>query len=156
MTRGTFFFITDNGVIESVEFNGSMYERESGGYGDDAFEMLQKVKTSEQFSAMVKEFNQTHHDYKDEQLIYSMNIIHKDDQSPGFFDEPEFVDFTRDYFARFFSDYLFIKNASSNTIHFKTRWQTSDNTTPVEEFDLKERGTVVINFGRFVKIAYSE
>ena len=124
MTRGTFFLVTDSEVFRSTEFNGDMYP-EKPGYGVEALEMLKPITTKEEFTVMVEKFNREHHNYDDEQLVWDMPYNHPGEEEPGFFDAPNFCDMSNGYFDgfRFFSDYLFIKNASQVPFNIRTKDQ---------------------------------
>ena len=111
MTRGTFYYITRRRVLETIEFNGGMYPDE---YGDDAMRMLRKVTSQVKFKEIVERFNAIHHGYQERPLVMPMRYNHG--KYPGFFSDDYCIDFREDYFARFFSDWLFIKNASGNRI----------------------------------------
>jgi len=109
MTRGTLYYVDNNGVTSSSEFNGDMYRE---GYGDDVLAGLTyDVTNLDSFVKFVENFNSENFGYEEE-LIH--DVTHK------FFDnyEKTLIDFRNDYFGRFFSDYIFIKNNSDRDIDF--------------------------------------
>ena len=115
MTRGTIYFVTDNYIVESLEFNGGMYREEHGQFVVD---MLKSVKSLSDFKEKLENFNKENHDYKEElchtrirSQYFSKN--HRDDEEIVFTDE--------NYFNLYFSDWTFWLNFSSNDITFKTR-----------------------------------
>jgi hypothetical protein len=127
MTRGTFYLITDNLFYESIEFNGDMYPE---GYGDRAFELLKQVKSPAEFKAMVQQFNKEAHNYPENQI--------------EFFERPlSFLqgqkDMSKNYYDFWFSDWLFIKNISSNPITFTL--------TDKSKYEVQPEETVRLNFG---------
>lgn len=137
MTRGTFYLITDEKVLESTEFNGDMY---MSGLGKEAKERLSEVKNEKEFTAMVGKFNEEHYSY-DEKLIYEKDNMFDDGNK-------KYIDFTTDYFYRFSSDYIFIKNVSNRIIEFNTRNKEDDEIKDTNGF-ITEGETIVLNFGRF-------
>ena len=109
MTRGTFYLITDKNFYESIEFNGDMYPE---GHGNRAFELLKQVKSSAEFKAMVLQFNKEAHNYEESGIkIFERSLSFLNKQK----------DMSKDYFAFWFSDWIFIKNASSKPIDFILR-----------------------------------
>jgi hypothetical protein len=129
MTRGTFFLIKEDlTVLESTEFNGDMYPE---GYGDIAFTMLKDVINEKSFIEMVTKFNEENHNYDDEKLIHQMDCM---------FDKDYYIDFNVDYFGRFFSDWLFMKNLSKKDITFTDRENVKSY--------IKIGETIRLNFGR--------
>lgn len=115
MTRGTFILVTDKGVFESIEFNGCMYLND--GHGVDAINLLKNVNSKKDLKQKVSEFNKEKFGHEEDILVF---------EKKDFYDTKNSVDFDNEYFKRFFSDYLYIKNASTNEIFF------SDDETRVE------------------------
>lgn len=104
MIRGTLYLLLpDNKVICTTEFNGGMdpYQR-----GIKIMSGLKKVNNAVDFIRMVVRFNRANHNYP-ERLIH--NFKH-------FYNGDNFVDFSKNYFDRFLSDYLYIKNLSGITV----------------------------------------
>jgi len=108
MTRGTFVLLTKDGKLyQSLEFNGDMYW---DGYGEEAFNLMQDIETKEQFKNAVILFNETHHNYTDEEeYIYNCEPV--EEFLNGFVKTK--------YFEYWFSDYIFFKNASEHDITVK-------------------------------------
>lgn len=127
MTRGTIYFITDKYILETTEFNGSMYPEECG---NGVIERLSNVNSIKDFKNEIKDFNKKNHDY-DSQLFYPI-------KRSTYISEETIV--MKDYFKNFFSDWTFWKNCSSKTITFKTR--------DGKEIILEPSEQVAINFGR--------
>ncbi len=100
MTRGQIVIITDECVYTTTEFNGDMYVEEHG-HGFEVLKELKKIKSVEDYEAFVEDFNAEHFEYNEE-LVY---------QKRG--DFKEILDMSKDYFGDWFSDYLYIKNLSS-------------------------------------------
>ena len=119
MTRGTFYFVGKNRVLESIEFNGAMFgsPRDSQplqecGYYSDAVKQLRQVDSEQSFREAVTAFNDSHSQYDEKQLVYDFRHVRKHNDAKLF-------DFTGDYFGEYYSDYLYFKNASGACIHFK-------------------------------------
>lgn len=96
MTRGQIAIIIDGeNLITSTEFNGDMYPGENG-HGDEVFAFLNGVEDAETYLDYVESFNDKYFRYEDEPLNYEK----KNDE----------LDFSKDYFDNWFSDYVYIKN----------------------------------------------
>tara|TARA_Y100000310_G_scaffold86039_1_gene82864 strand:+ start:502 stop:936 length:435 start_codon:yes stop_codon:yes gene_type:complete len=113
MTRGTFYLILPKTVYESAEFNGDMRPGKDG-YGDDVYKELDKVNLLKEFKHMVNNLNEAHYNYDDEKLVYKMPTYGSNNL--GFFETSGKLDFRNNYFDRFFSDWVFIKNKSNKII----------------------------------------
>ena len=107
MTRGQIVLITNDAVYTAGEFNGDMYY---DGYGKQVIERLKSVESYEDYYKLVDEFNAQNFEYP-EQIVFEI----------GRFDTEEDVenvnklfDMSKDYFKNWFSDYLYIKNISTN------------------------------------------
>lgn len=102
MIRGILAIITDNGkMYQSTEFNGGM---DLGQNGVDAIKCLENVDTEDDFEDAIRTFDDEHHQYNDEQMVWEINDI-----------EP-FLDLTKDYFEHWGSDYVYIKNLSDEPV----------------------------------------
>ena len=96
MTRGRIAIIIDGeNLITSTEFNGDMYPRDNG-HGDEVLSFLNKVEDEQTYLEYVETFNDEHFRYEDEPIAYEM--------------KNEVLDFSKDYFDNWFSDYIYIKN----------------------------------------------
>ena len=103
MTRGQIAVITPDGdILTSVEFNGSMYMNGCG-FGEEVFTELSDVESVEEYAALVKKFNAAHFGYEG-------NLLEDAPQS--------FLDMKHDYFNKWFSDYVYIKNLSDSPVVF--------------------------------------
>lgn len=132
MTRGTLYYIDNEKAICSTEFNGSMYN--DGGHGDDVLMGLAyDVQNEDDFRKFVSNFNEENFGYEEE-LIYDMGETMFDNT------ERTLIDFRNDYFGRFFSDYLFIKNNSDEDITIIDK----DNN---KEYEIPSGKTKRLNFG---------
>lgn len=99
MTRGRFVLITDDGIYTSIEFNGDMYP---DGLGLEVKSLLELVHSREDFDTVVDVFLE---------MMFSGYEKEEGDRVCPVDD----LDFNRDYFKRFGSDYLYVKNIGSNT-----------------------------------------
>lgn len=94
MTRGNFVLVTDDKILMSCQFNGDMYPI---GRGLKAYALLEGVTTEEEFENAVRIFRDVYFPG------YCETDIH----------EIANLDFSRDYYGSFNSDYLYIKNIGS-------------------------------------------
>lgn len=98
MTRGNFLLITDTANWMSSQFNGDMYP---SGNGKIVYHMLESVKNYNDLTAAILKFDK-------ERFGYSYE--YGEDMTPKSISDN--IDFSKDYFAIYNSDYLYIKNAS--------------------------------------------
>lgn len=96
MTRGNFVLVNDGKIYISCQFNGDMYP---DGHGTTVYALLGGVDSVEKFEAAVEAFRAV---YFPE---YEGTGIH----------EVSELDFSKDYYKNFGSDYLYIKNIGSNS-----------------------------------------
>ena len=103
MTRGQIAAILPDGkLITSVEFNGDMYY--SGGHGEEVFSELECIESEKEYREFVKDFNDRNFRYTDRELFYDC--------------DESFFDMSTDYFGKWFSDYVYVKNLSEKEIVF--------------------------------------
>ena len=130
MTRGTMVLITNDATYATNEFNGDMYLE---GHGEDVARSMICINTKEELLAYAKKFNKSAHRYPDEDInVYPM---HGND----------IFNMNVKYFENWFSDYLFMKNASSETVEIKLYSETG------ETYDLEPEKTVVLYFGKIAE-----
>ena len=142
MTRGKFVIIGDNYILLSEEFNGDMYWT---GHGREVRRRLQKVKNKKDFEKEVEKFDDESFGYRKN---YGDKLIY-DAVDTGFSREA-LLDFSEDYFKKWFSDYLYIKNLSEKDIVFTARnWEEDNDTddTP-RQYALKPGKIGIFHFGR--------
>lgn len=96
MTRGNFVLIEDGNIYMSIQFNGDMYPSGKGKY---VYYMLRSIDSKGELKKAIKKFDEVKFGYAEE----GFNISE--------LEEMEDLDFSRKYFSRFNSDYLYIKNA---------------------------------------------
>ena len=120
MTRGTGYLVTENSIFYHDEFNGDMYPE---GNGLNFIKMMSRT-TPKNFNRNVKRWNKNNHNYSGFQT-YSMPLS----EFKPFFANTKIIslDFNKKYFDWFFSDWVFIKNASLLTIKVKTDKSTGFN-----------------------------
>ena len=135
MTRGQIAIILPNNeVMTSIEFNGDMYLT---GHGYDVIEILRGVENRADYQLAVAKFNKENHNYCDcDTLTYLF-----DGESAK-----AMLDFNKDYFDRWFSDYVYIKNLSKEPVKLNTR-DTKDNDKPMV---IEPNDILVLCFGRAV------
>ena len=143
MTRGQITIITKDYVLTSIEFNGDMYMPTShwAGHGQRVINALKRVNDVADYHYEVARFNKNNHHYNDigEKLVYKM--------------ERSTLDFTKDYFDNWFSDYIYIKNISKETVTINT-FVTDEQGRDVDtkEVELKPNAIAVLCFGTLEKL----
>ena len=129
MTRGTMVLITNEGTFTTAEFNGEMYY---SCYGEEVARAMLNINTKEKFLNYEKGFNKRNFHYPDEEIkLYPVK------------EAEDMFDMTVDYFGRWFSDYLFFKNASDEAVKIKLK--------NGEYYELKSDKTVVLYFGNIAE-----
>lgn len=104
MTRGRIAVIIDyKTLLMSTEFNGDMYP-EYYGHGLDVYNKLLKTENETEYRGYVYEFNNDFFQYNDSEMFYEAPV--------------SILDFSKDYFENWFSDYVYIKNLSDIPIRF--------------------------------------
>lgn len=98
MTRGNFVLITNTANWMSIQFNGDMYP---SGNGKIVYHMLESVKNYNDLTTAILKFDK-------ERFGYSYE--YGEDMTPKSISDN--IDFSKDYYAVYNSDYLYIKNAS--------------------------------------------
>ena len=98
MTRGNFVLITNTANWMSIQFNGDMYP---SGNGKIVYHMLESVKNYNDLTTAILKFDKERFGYSYE---YGEDITPKSISDN--------IDFSKDYYAVYNSDYLYIKNAS--------------------------------------------
>jgi len=146
MTRGQIAIIKKeygkNTILTSVEFNGDMYMPTKSwvGHGQQVINALRKVNDTAAYQLAVARFNYNYHHYNDcDSLTHTENI--------------EALDFTKDYFDNWFSDYIYIKNITLETVKLITSIIDEEGRDiGKKEVDLAPNQIAVICFGRLVKV----
>lgn len=117
MTRGNFVLITNTANWMSIQFNGDMYPSCNGKF---VYHMLESVETYDDLAAAILKFDGECFGYAD--MRFGCANMHNIDMAPKSISDN--IDFSKDYFAIYNSDYLYIKNASDKecTLSPKTKW----------------------------------
>ena len=127
MTRGQIAIITPDGkLIASTEFNGDMYY-DNEGHGKEVVEALESIETEEEYREFVNDFNDRNFQYTDRELFYDC--------------DDSFYDMSTDYFGKWFSDYVYIKNLSDKDVVF-----TDSNK---QKIGIKPNELAAFNYGEF-------
>ena len=127
MTRGQIAIITPEGkLITSAEFNGDMYY-DGEGHGKEVVEALESIETEEEYREFINDFNDRYFRYSDREMFYDC--------------DESFYDMSTDYFGKWFSDYVYIKNLSGKTVVFTD----ADKQKIAQEPDT----LAAFNFGKF-------
>lgn len=143
MTRGQIAIITMDAnkqikVYTSIEFNGDMYmpTKKWAGHGRTVTNLLRKVNDMASYNYVVAKFNNEHHHYND-----ITNLIHH-------LGNERVLNFAKDYFENWFSDYVYIKNTTDSTVTLIVN-DVKDNKVLVE---LAPNKIARICFGRLENI----
>lgn len=131
MTKGNFILITDTANWMSTQFNGDMYPSYNGKL---VYHMLEFVETYDDLAAAILKFNE-------ERERFGYADMHDIDLAPKSISDD--IDFSKDYFAIYNSDYLYIKNASDKKCFIVDREGMSREIQP---------GKIQVwNYGRLVQ-----
>ena len=103
MTRGNLIIIDKDSIIESIQFNGDMYPE---GKGLHAIEVLVNSNTSIDFLNLLEDFDDKYFHYRKDYGDELFNTIYYTDNTNSY------LDFSQDYYKKFNSDYIYIKNIS--------------------------------------------
>lgn len=117
MARGSFVLIEDGKVYVSIQFNGNMQPEYNGKF---VYYLLQKLDSKGELKKAVKRFDDLKFGYS----YYGTNVT--------MLEEIEDLDFSKDYYSRFSSDYLYIKNADKSPFHITDMDGTSYVINPDE------------------------
>lgn len=126
MTRGTFVLFEAEKVYVTNEFNGDMYYE---GHGKIVAMAMTSIRTKEDLLKFAKVFNQKEFEYPDEEIrLFEMTADHS---------YSDCLNMAQGYAEKYFSDYLYIINASGRDLEFTTKDGTRilpDNTSGVLNF----------------------
>jgi hypothetical protein len=149
MTRATLIVIDDKKYYNSCEFNGDGYPE---GHGLLYMKIVEKITSVEEFKKIVEFFTKklwfsgeyAHRGGEDMTTVYEgkKNKIFNTRSVNA-----KYVDFTKDYFDLFFSDWVFIKNLSKDTIAFLCKRNFASKTEEAELVLLKPNEQIAFNFG---------
>lgn len=132
MTRGKLVIVTPDGAFITREYNGDMYMNQAE-YGPDApispgdiaRKKIDEVNDLESFKKMVREFTEYYYGPKyakceltPEEIEVECTI--REIKSPAFIKEGNIINFDN-YCQFWFSDYIYMKNASENVVKIMTR-----------------------------------
>lgn len=118
MTRGNFLLITNTANWMSIQFNGDMYPSCNGKI---VYHMLESVETYDDLAAAILKFDK-------ERFGYSYE--YGEDLTPKSISDN--IDFSKDYYAVYNSDYLYIKNASDKECTIITKNEMEQTIKPGE------------------------
>ncbi len=144
MTRGQISIIYGKTpkIMTSTEFNGDMYMPTAhwAGHGRTVVNALKRVYDVASYQYEVAKFNKEHHHYNDlEHQTHNLPI--------------EVLDFTKDYFDKWFSDYVYLKNITGQPITIKTTVVDDDGWEKgTQDFVLKPNAIAVLNFGSLQRL----
>ena len=126
MTGGTFVLFEAEKVYATNEFNGDMYYE---GHGKIVAMAMTSIRTKEDLLKFAKDFNKKEFGYPDEKIRpFELTADHS---------YSDCLNMVQEYFKKYFSDYLYIVNASGRDLEFTTKDGTRilpDNTSGVLNF----------------------
>ena len=147
MTRGQIAIIhswygkDEVSIMTSTEFNGDMY---LDGYGEEVIKLLKTVKDVADYQYVVAKFNCDNHHYNDLDRL-TWNSDGKEAEN--------MLDFTKDYFNKWFSDYVYLKNITKKEVEIVTEERDDlGRTTGTLKTIVKPNDIVVLCFGRLVMV----
>lgn len=105
MTRFQIAVIKDGVIYTSTEFNGDGHWE---WHGKNVYAALQNITTVEEWKEYVTKFNSETFNY-DEELHYEIDDEYED-----------YLDMSKEYFRKWFSDYIYIKNIDEDEVEFIT------------------------------------
>lgn len=146
-TRASLYAVTENEVISSSQFNGDGHPK---GWGILYIEMMERIKSIKDFATIVKKFNKVGAFNYDGTLIYY-------EKRKVYFNKKGFMDMNEgggnDYFRRYNSDWIFIKNMTNKPFGIIT---TEGNyiggerrSTPANLIILHPNEQVAMHYGSF-------
>ena len=142
MTRGQIAIITNDKILTSIEFNGDMYmpTKKWAGHGRQVMNALKRVNDVADYQYEVAKFNKNYHHYNDiDRLTYKMGL--------------DTLDFTKNYFDNWFSDYVYIKNISEDSVTLTTKKYDKNGEREREVEVILEPGQIArLHFGEIRRI----
>ena len=108
MTRGTMVLFTKDKVFTTTEFNGDMYFE---GNGEQTARIMRSVENESDLIRASQKVNE-YYGYPEEEVGRLWAL------SGGEYSYNDCLDTKENYFAKYFSDYLFIKNKSGRDLLF--------------------------------------
>lgn len=135
MTRGNFVLITNTANWMSIQFNGDMYPSCNGKF---VYHMLESVETYDDLAAAILKFDGECFGYAD--MRFGCANMHNIDMAPKSISDN--IDFSKDYYAVYNSDYLYIKNASDKDCTIIAKNEVEQTIKP-GEIQIWNRGNLV-------------
>lgn len=126
MTRGQVAVIlSDGSLISSIEFNGDMYLT---GHGREVIDEFNYIDSEIEYKDFLDRFNDKYFSYFDYPLTYNC--------------DNSYFDMSTDYFGKWFSDYVYIKNLSDKPVIFTDKQG--------QKIRIDSDTVAAFNFGRFI------
>ena len=132
MTRGRLVIVIPGGAYRTSEYNGDMYMNQGESCpdvpispGDIARQKIDEVNDLESFEKMVREFTEYYYgpEYANIELSeeeFENECALREVNAPAFLAEGNVIDFGN-YFQFWFSDFIYLKNASEENLKIMTR-----------------------------------
>lgn len=139
MTRGQIAIIVKGKVLTSTEFNGDMYmpTKQWAGHGRVVINALKRTKDIADYQFEVAKFNKENHHYEEDMLVHKQPL--------------ETLDFTKDYFENWFSDYVYIKNLTNETVQIVSNDYDDDGShDKAVKKELAPNEIAVLCFGKLI------
>lgn len=160
MTRGKICVATEDKLLYSVEFNGDMYVEH--GYGEEVINAFNEGITNEQeYREYVEAFDNENFNYatekqdENEYNYFNNEYFIKGVRQENLEDKEtmEMLDFTTNYFDKWFSDYIYLKNIDNErdlviTCNLENEDGRKEKAVTVT---IRPKGYVTLDFGSLVK-----
>lgn len=155
MTRGKIVLITNDKLLTSVEFNGDMYVEH--GHGEQLLEDLPNINTEEEYRDYVVAFDSENFCYATESKRDGVNYFDNEYFINGVADltndeemsVSDYLDFTSQYFEKWFSDYVYIKNISDHEEEIICTYKVNYEENNVKA-KIMPNGIAVLCFGEII------
>ena len=136
MTRGTLILIEPGRITKSLEFNGDMGVTMD--MGQKAIKKMLKISTYSSFLKLVHSFK-LEYSYTDPEEVFYPTWDYS---------LMQLYDMTSEYFDKWASDYLYIKNISGEKVYIKA---TNSEDTGFELVSLEDGALGILNYGGYNK-----
>ncbi|MBP3708288.1 MAG: hypothetical protein J6J36_06750 [Clostridia bacterium] len=154
MTRGKIAVVLKEKTLVSVEFNGDMYVE--NGHGTQVLDELKNINTEQEYRDFVQAFDSENFNYATESKRNGENYFDNKWYTNGVREvvgeeENQLCDFCNNYFDKWFSDYVYLKNIHDDYVDIVCTIEEDGkefNDVPVR---IEPNGVVVLNFGTLVE-----
>ena len=126
------------------------------GHGEQILDDLQHINTEEEYRDYIVAFNNENFNYSTEaQDSSGFNYFNNSFYYKGvgnYTTIENVLDFTKNYFDNWFSDYVYIKNISNEVQYITCEYDIDEDYTKEKvEVEIEPNGVIVLDFGTLVK-----